>query len=108
SLEKKRKRLHVRAVLKSWSILRPDQRQKIRRLPAASKQPQEPAALPPVARLSEDALKNAIDALRVKNVKWRGIEWKTCLLDGIKASVAEKKPIVVWNFIDRPIDDERC
>ena len=49
-----------------------------------------------------------IDALRSPDVAWRGIAWKTCLLDGLRASREEKKPVVLWVFIDRPVDDARC
>ncbi|MGI9239789.1 MAG: hypothetical protein ACR2RV_03250, partial [Verrucomicrobiales bacterium] len=55
-----------------------------------------------------DELKKEIAAMRVKDVAWRKIEWKTCLLDGIKASREQKKPMVLWVFIDRPVDDKRC
>ena len=55
-----------------------------------------------------DSLRKEIEGLRVKEVAWRKIPWKTCLLDAVRASKEEKKPIVVWCFIDRPIDDKRC
>ena len=60
---------------------------------------------PPLAPAAVDA---AVLALKRDDVAWRHIEWKTCLLEGIAASRAQKKPIVLWIFIDRPIDDERC
>ncbi len=50
----------------------------------------------------------AVSALKAKDVAWRRIDWKTCLLDGIKASRDQHKPMILWIFIDRPIDDERC
>ena len=53
-------------------------------------------------------LKKEIESMRVKDVAWRKIAWKTCLLDGLKASREENKPLVLWVFIDRPIDDKRC
>ncbi|MFP6675247.1 MAG: hypothetical protein VB878_09260 [Pirellulaceae bacterium] len=49
-----------------------------------------------------------VDALTKEDVNWRKIEWKTCLLDGLRASREQHKPIMLWIFIDRPIDDERC
>ncbi len=49
-----------------------------------------------------------VEALHVKKVAWRGISWKTCLLDGIRESRKQRKPMILWIFIDRPIDDERC
>ena len=39
---------------------------------------------------------------------WREIAWKSCLLEGLKESRAQKKPVLLWVFIDRPIDDARC
>ena len=57
---------------------------------------------------SPEALLTAVDALKKQDVAWRKIAWKTCLLDGLKASREQNKPIMLWVFIDRPIDDERC
>ncbi len=57
---------------------------------------------------SAAVLQAEVDALKKKDVAWREIQWKTCLLEGIKASRAQKKPLMLWIFIDRPIDDERC
>ena len=50
----------------------------------------------------------AVEALRVRDVAWRGIPWKSCLLEGLAASRERKKPCVLWVFIDRPVDDARC
>ena len=55
-----------------------------------------------------DAVKAEVDSLRVENVAWRKIPWKSCLLDGLAESRANGKPILLWIFIDRPIDDARC
>lgn len=55
-----------------------------------------------------EALKARIVSLRPAKVAWREIAWKTCLLDGLRESRAQKKPILLWIFIDRPTDDERC
>ena len=55
-----------------------------------------------------DALQAEINGLRVPKVAWRGIDWKTCLLEGLRESRARNKPALLWVFIDRPIDDERC
>ena len=49
-----------------------------------------------------------IAALKKDGVDWRKIQWKTCLVDGLRESRAQNKPIMLWIFIDRPIDDERC
>ncbi|NNE90600.1 MAG: hypothetical protein HKN23_03045 [Verrucomicrobiales bacterium] len=62
----------------------------------------------PFAAATPVELQEKIEELRVKDVAWRKIEWKTCLLEGLAASQKENKPIVLWMFIDRPIDDKRC
>jgi hypothetical protein len=46
-------------------------------------------------------------ALRAEKPPWRRIAWKSCLLEGLKESREQKKPVLLWIFIDRPIDDER-
>jgi len=55
-----------------------------------------------------EALKADIEALKAAKVAWRGIAWKSCLLEGLKESRAKNKPALLWVFIDRPIDDARC
>ena len=55
-----------------------------------------------------EALKADIEALKAAKVAWREIAWKTCLLDGLAASRAQGKPVLLWVFIDRPVDDARC
>jgi Spy/CpxP family protein refolding chaperone len=61
-----------------------------------------------IKQTSFDDVRAEVDAMKVQDVEWRKIAWKTCLLDGLKASREQKKPIMLWVFIDRPIDDERC
>ncbi len=39
---------------------------------------------------------------------WREIAWKSCLLEGLKESREKKKPVLLWVFIDRQLDDARC
>ena len=66
---------------------------------------------PPVAEkkpATAEALNAEIDALKAAKVAWRGIAWKSCLLEGLKESRARNKPALLWIFIDRPIDDARC
>jgi len=58
--------------------------------------------------LSLAEVQKEVNGLKKEDVAWRKIEWRTCLLDGLKASRKQKKPIMLWVFIDRPIDDERC
>jgi Spy/CpxP family protein refolding chaperone len=57
---------------------------------------------------SPEEVRTEVNGLQKEDVAWRHIEWKTCLLDGLKASREQSKPIMLWVFIDRPIDDERC
>jgi hypothetical protein len=54
------------------------------------------------------ALKAEIAALKPSRLAWRGISWKTCLLEGLQESRAKSKPVLLWIFIDRPADDARC
>lgn len=58
--------------------------------------------------LLQEDLAREIEALKAPDVPWRGIAWRTCLLDGLKASREQKKPVILWVFIDRPVDDARC
>jgi hypothetical protein len=53
-------------------------------------------------------LRAQIESLRDEHVAWREIQWTTCLLDGLRESRAQHKPVLLWIFIDRPCDDERC
>jgi hypothetical protein len=57
---------------------------------------------------SPEALRVEIEALKAERVAWRGIAWKSCLIEGLKESRDKKKPVLLWVFIDRPIDDARC
>ena len=57
---------------------------------------------------SREQLLKHVESLHVEEVAWRSIPWKPCLLDGIRESRKQHKPIVLWIFIDRPIDDARC
>jgi hypothetical protein len=65
---------------------------------------QEPANNVP----DPEALRAEIEALKPAKVAWREIAWKSCLLDGLRESRAQGKPVLLWIFIDRPIDDARC
>lgn len=59
-------------------------------------------------RRSSAELRAAVRKLHVDDVAWRKIAWETSLVQGLKRSRAERRPLVLWVFIDRPIDDERC
>ncbi|MEM7476289.1 MAG: hypothetical protein AAF483_14945 [Planctomycetota bacterium] len=64
--------------------------------------------LAPLPDYSPEELKREYARIYEEDVPWREINWRTCLLEGIAESKAEQKPILLWIFIDRPIDDERC
>ena len=66
------------------------------------------SAKPNESAKSRKQLLAHVQSLQVQQVAWRSIPWKTCLLDGIRESREQNKPIMLWIFIDRPIDDERC
>jgi hypothetical protein len=68
---------------------------------AQETKPQKKAATPA-------ALKAEIESLKAPRVAWREIAWKSCLIDGLKESRQKKKPVLLWVFIDHPIDDARC
>jgi len=55
-----------------------------------------------------DRLNADIAALKAVRPRWREIPWKSCLLQGLKESREKKKPLILWVFIDRPVDDARC
>ena len=64
---------------------------------------------PPAAKApTPEALRAEITALQAPRVAWREIAWKSCLLDGLRESRAKKRPVLLWVFIDRPVDDARC
>jgi hypothetical protein len=64
--------------------------------------------IPKLDPLSPEQVDAQVAAMKKPDVAWRKIAWKTCLLDGLRASRQQQKPIMLWIFIDRPIDDERC
>ena len=55
-----------------------------------------------------EGLRSRIEGLRVAQPAWREIPWRTSLVEGLEASRAQHKPVLLWIFIDRPIDDARC
>lgn len=62
----------------------------------------------PTKSATPEALKAEIEALRPARLAWREIAWKSCLLEGLQESRVQKKPMILWVFIDRPADDARC
>jgi hypothetical protein len=65
-------------------------------------------AAPGAKAPTPEALRREINALKAPRVAWREIAWKSCLLEGLQESRARKKPVLLWVFIDRPLDDARC
>jgi hypothetical protein len=55
-----------------------------------------------------ESLKAEIETIRASTVPWRQIAWKRCLLEVLKESRDKSKPVLIWMFIERPVDDERC
>lgn len=55
-----------------------------------------------------EPLQAQIDALKAPKPAWREIRWRSCLADGLRESAEKKKPVLLWVFIDRPVDDKRC
>ncbi len=60
------------------------------------------------AATTPEALKAELEAMRVEDVAWRRIPWKSCLVEGLRESRLLNKPLMLWVFIDRPVDDTRC
>jgi hypothetical protein len=50
----------------------------------------------------------AIEGIRVEDVAWRKIAWKSCLLEGLAEARRTGKPLMIWCYIDRPVGDTRC
>ncbi len=65
-------------------------------------------AAPDAGARSLETLHERIAALQAPDVAWRRIAWKSCLLDGLLEARRTKKPLLLWVFIDRPVDDARC
>ena len=55
-----------------------------------------------------EALKAEIEALTPAKVGWREIQWKTCLLEGLKESREKKKPVLLWMVGPGEALDGRC
>ena len=71
--------------------------------PAAEPNPPHPTSLRSTKQLEAE-----IASMKVDEVAWRKIAWRTCLLDALRESHNENKPLLLWVFIDRPVDDKRC
>jgi len=57
---------------------------------------------------SPDALRQELLAIQPPKLVWREIDWNYCLLDGIAKAREQKKPILLWAFINSDPAEERC
>ena len=55
-----------------------------------------------------EVLKAEIEALKPAKLAWREIQWKTCLLEGLKEAREKKKPILLWVVGPGDALDGRC
>ncbi len=60
------------------------------------------------APATPESLTAKIETLRPKQLVWREIGWNRCLLDGLKQSREQKKPVLLWAFINADPQGERC
>ncbi len=56
---------------------------------AQDEQPAKKATTP-------EALQAEIEGLRPVKIAWREIQWKTCLLEGLRESREKTKPVLLW------------
>ena len=116
--EREGKRVHLELLIEINGLLTSEQRQQLHGVEIKTAQQllmkdgdsaRPIPELPPLLGAdSPDELNSMIDAFRAPDVAWRKIPWKTCLLEGVQESRQQKKPIILWVFIDLPIDDKRC
>ena len=68
----------------------------------------QPARVADNKPATPDALKAEIEALYPAKWAWREIQWKTCLLEGLKEAREKKKPILLWVVGPGEALDGRC
>ena len=66
------------------------------------------ATSPAKRAATPEALQTEIEGLRPAKIAWREIQWKTCLLEGLKESRAKKKPVLLWVIGPGEALDGRC
>lgn len=49
-----------------------------------------------------------IEALKPPKLVWREVAWRKCLLRGLREARAQKKPVLLWAFINADPGEERC
>ena len=62
----------------------------------------------PVNSKTAAALQAEIDSLRPAKLSWREIPWRHCLLAGLAEARTQRKPVILWAFINSSPTDERC
>lgn len=60
------------------------------------------------AERSPEALEAEIAALQPPKLVWREVAWTQCLLEGLRQSREQKKPLLLWAFINSDPREERC
>ena len=66
------------------------------------------ATSPAKKATTPEALQAEIESLTPAKIAWREIQWKTCLLEGLKESRAKKKPVLLWVIGPGEALDGRC
>ncbi len=75
---------------------------------AGAKQPTAGVPIIPNRTMTAAALQAEMDSWRPAKLSWREIPWRPCLLAGLAEARAQKKPVILWAFINSSPTDERC
>ena len=54
------------------------------------------------------SLSAEIEALKPPKLVWREVAWRKCLLQGLREAREQKKPVLLWAFINSDPGEERC
>jgi hypothetical protein len=54
------------------------------------------------------SLTTEIEALKPPKLVWREVAWRKCLLAGLREAREQKKPVLLWAFINADPGEERC
>ena len=54
------------------------------------------------------SLSTEIEALKPPKLVWREVAWRKCLLQGLQEAREQKKPVLLWAFINADPGEERC
>jgi hypothetical protein len=55
-----------------------------------------------------DALQAELERYRPPKLVWRDVAWRKCLLEGLRQSREQQKPVLLWAFINSDPKEERC